>query len=413
MNSEKNKNERPPIQLQEQHKKWLVFTALTLLFAGAMYMIFAPSVEEKKRVKNGEGMNVSIPQATNAVLLDDKQSAYEQRQLAEAQERKREQIASLSELFQNDTTNVPHSPSKKASTTSTNAIGASVSAYRNINNTLDNFYVEDTSEKEALQEEIEALKLQLAAEESAKSKEQRQLALMEKSYEMASKYLPRSAQGGYPSSHNGAMAVSPVQSEQKVKRQVTSVQQHKDAVVSSLQERQWIDDQFFTTAVGTKHQQDRNTISACIHKTTKISQNETVPIRLLEAIQVGNIVVPAQTVLTAQPKLDGNRLLLTISSIQYQGVLLPVELVVYDLKGQKGIAIPATLEQNAVKQILASLGNASGTGIAMNNSASEQLLTDMGRGVLQGSSNYLKSKIQQRKITVKAAHHLLLISEKQ
>jgi len=404
MKQHSNKNEKQPIQLQEKHKKLLVYTGLGLLFIGVLYLLFAPSSTNEKAAINGnQGMNISIPEATNAGLLDDKQSAYEKQQLAEEQARKKQEMASLSDLFQNNTDTLK-TPKKNSYQSSNNHIGSSVSAYKNMHQTLDNFYAEDNSETKALEEEIETLKEQLNSKKDAVSQEDRQLALMEKSYQMASKYLPTTAQG---------IPVTAMQNGSAKKRHVKSVQQYRESIVSSLQDANWTNEQSFTTPVGTKEELKRNTIKACIHQTMEITQDENVPIRLLEPIQVAMMVVPAQTVLIATPKLEGNRLLLSIASIQYKGVLVPVELNAYGLDGQKGIAVPGTLEQNAVKEILTSLGNASGNGFSLNNSASEQLLTDLGKGAIQGTSNYLKNKIQQTKITVKAGHDILLLSEVQ
>ncbi|WP_299664526.1 conjugative transposon protein TraM [uncultured Polaribacter sp.] len=404
-NNQKENREKRPIKLQEKHKKLFVYTALSLLFIGVMYVLFAPDTHKKTGHTTNKGMNVSIPQATGAGLLDDKQSAYEQQQLVEEQERKRQAMASLSDLFQNDTIQKPMSKTNRHTPSSArNHIGASVSAYQNIHKTLDNFYTNETSQTKALQEEIEALKKQVASKNDVVNQEERQLALLEKSYQMASKYLPATTQ-------ETTVKGTPVQNGQHRKIQIKSVQQHQELVVSSLQNGRWNNGQSFNTVVGLVQETQRNTIKACVHQTMEIVQGESVPIRLLEPIQVANVVVPAQTIFTASPKLQGNRLLLTITSIQYRGLLVPVQLEVYDLDGQKGVLVPGTLEQNAVKEVLLSLGTASGTAFSLNNSASEQLLTDMGKGVLQGTSNYLKKKIQHIKIKVKAGHSVLLLSE--
>jgi len=399
---ENNKNK--PIQLQEKHKKLLVYSGLGVLFIGVMYLLFATgNSNEESLVKENQGMNISIPEATNAGLLDDKQSAYEKQQLAEEQARKKREMASLSDLFQNNTDTLK-TPKKNPYQSPNNHIGSSVSAYKNMHQTLDNFYADDNSETKALEEEIETLKSQLNAKESLVSQEDRQLALMEKSYQMASKYLPTTAQG---------TTVKAVRNEGNKKEHVKSVQQYKESIVSSLQENNWTDGQFFTTPVGTKQKIERNTIKACIHQTIEITKDEDVPIRLLEPIEVASVVVPAQTLLIAKPKIENNRLLLKISSIQYKGIIIPVALNAYNLDGQKGISVLGTLEQNAVKEVLTSLGNASGNGFSLNNSASKQLLTDLGKGAIQGTSNYLKNKIQQTKITIKAGHDILLLSEVQ
>lgn len=399
-NQENNTNR--PIQLQEKHKKILVYAGLASLFIGVMYLLFATGdSSDQTLIKENQGMNISIPQATNAGLLDDKQSAYEKQQLAEEQARKQREMASLSDMFQNntDTLKTSHNTSYRSSN---NHIGSSVSAYRNMHQTLDNFYIEDNSQTEALQEEIENLKKQLDAKNDVMSQEDRQIALMEKSYQMASKYLP-----------NQGTAINAIQNGSNKKRFVKSVQQYKEAVVSSLQQNNFVNRRLFTTAVGTTQQIQRNTIRACVHQTMVITKDKELPIRLLEPIQVDEVVIPAQTILIAKPKIEGNRLLLSIESIQHKGILIPVELNAYALDGQKGISVPGTLEQSAVKEVLSSLGSASQNGFTLNNSASEQLMTDLGRGAIQGTSNYLKNKIQQVKITVKAGHSIFLLSEVQ
>ncbi|SNR14430.1 conjugative transposon protein TraM [Tenacibaculum jejuense] len=402
MKQNSNNNKKQPIQLQEKHKKILVYSGLSFLFMGVMYLLFATGSSDKKALINeNHGMNISIPEAAHTGLLDDKQSAYEKQQLEEEQARKKLEMATLSDLFQNTSDTLENK--SNAFKSSNSAIGSSVTAYKSMHQTLDNFYMKDDTETKALQEEIESLKKQLNARDNPINNEDRQLALMEKSYQMAAKYLPTNAQG---------MTVSPLSGSTK-KRHVKSVQQYKERIVSSLQESNWGNGQLFSTPVGTTPQIRRNTIKACIHQTMEITKGIDVPIRLLEPIQVANIVVPTQTILIATPKLEGNRLQLSIASIQYKGVLVPVALNVYALDGKEGISVPGTLEQNAVKEVLTSLGNASGNSFTLNNSASEQLLTDLGRGAIQGTSNYLKNKIQQTKITIKAGHDVLLLSEVQ
>ncbi len=402
MTQNPNNNKKQPIQLQEKHKKILVYSGLSFLFMGVMYLLFATGSNDKKALINeNHGMNISIPEAAHTGLLDDKQSAYEKQQFEEEQARKKLEMATLSDLFQNTSDTLDNKPNALKSSNS--AIGSSVTAYKSMHQTLDNFYMKDDTETKALQEEIESLKKQLNTEDNTINNEDRQLALMEKSYQMAAKYLPTNAQG---------MNVSPLSGSTK-KRHVKPVQQYKERIVSSLQESNWANGQLFSTPVGTTQQIKRNTIKACIHQTMEITKGIDVPIRLLEPIQVANMVVPTQTILIATPKLEGNRLQLSIASIQYKGVLVPVALNVYALDGKEGISVPSTLEQNAVKEVLTSLGNASGNGFTLNNSASEQLLTDLGRGAIQGTSNYLKNKIQQTKITIKAGHDVLLLSEVQ
>lgn len=404
---------------KENLKKYAVFGLMFIAFAGIMYTLFAPSNKETtSQEKANKGMNVSIPQAAQTNLWNDKKSAYEQQQMEQERKKKLKTMADLSDLFAKDsTTSVSEKVTSSRVTKKSNPIRSSVSAYRDIHHTLDNFYMQDNSETQALQEEVTALKKQLEEKESSVNDVDRQLEIMEKSYQMASKYLPKgTVQGNAPfnTSTQKQTAQTISTNKRKKKLKVKAVRQYRPSVVSSLQGS--FSDNSFTTAVGYQKQQTKNTIKACIHKTMEIRQGESLPIRLLENVVVGTIQIPAQTVLTATPKIQGNRMLLQVESVQYQGTLLPVDLSAYDLDGQEGLFVPGTLEQNAVKEVLASVGSSgsSGNTFSLNGSASDQLIADMGKGVIQGASNYLSKKIQDLKIKVKAGHSLLLYSsEKQ
>ena len=48
-------------------------------------------------------------------------------------------------------------------------------------------------------------------------------------------------------------------------------------------------------------------------------------IRLLEPVDVGGMYIPANTVLTATARINGERMELTVSSIAYKGRVVPVE----------------------------------------------------------------------------------------
>ncbi len=395
---------------KENIKKYIVFSLMFLAFAGIMYYLFAPKTEEQTTDKNPNGMNVSIPEASNTNLLGDKKTAYEKQLLEEEREQKQQAIADLSQMFDGGDTivnNNHYTPKVSVGRNDKNSIRSSVNAYKDIHNTLDNFYVKDNSETEELKEELEELKKQLAERQNTENSMDRQLEMMEKSYQMASKYLPMNT----PNGQQGQTS----QTTQTQKRfDVKPVKQYRPSVVSSLQGT--FSDNAFSTAVGYKKEKIKNTIKACIHRTTTIRQGESLPLRLLEDVMVGNIHIPAQTVLVAIPQIRGNRMLLTIATVQYQGTLLPVDLSAYDLDGQEGLFIPGTLEQNAVKEVLGSIGKSSSSASPFsmtNNSVGEQLLTDVGKGVVQGTSNYLSNKIQDVKIKVKAGHSLLLYSKKE
>ena len=101
-----------------------------------------------------------------------------------------------------------------------------------------------------------------------------------------------------------------------------------------------------------------------------------------------------------------------ISSIEYQGSIYPVEINVHDNDGQLGLYVPYSPEQNAVTDIVGSMGQTSGTNIMMTQSAGQQIAADLSRGVLQGLSGYFQKRVRQQKVKVKAGHQVLLVPKK-
>ena len=124
---------------------------------------------------------------------------------------------------------------------------------------------------------------------------------------------------------------------------------------------------------------------------------------------MGRTVIPPGSLLIAGGKFQDGRLHLKISSIQYKGNVYPVEINIYDNDGQPGLYIPYSPEQNAVSDIVANMGQTSGTNVMMTQSAGQQVAADLGRGVVQGLSGYFQKRVRQLKVTVKAGHQVLLI----
>jgi hypothetical protein len=67
------------------------------------------------------------------------------------------------------------------------------------------------------------------------------------------------------------------------------------------------------------------------------------------------------------------------------------------------------MEIDAAKEIGGNMGQSLGTTINLNQqSAGEQLLTDLGRGAIQSASQLIAKKAKQTRVTLKAGHRLLL-----
>ena len=133
-------------------------------------------------------------------------------------------------------------------------------------------------------------------------------------------------------------------------------------------------------------------------------------LRTVEPMQAGRQLIPRNTIITGIAKIAGERLEITVESIEYGGSIIPVEMEVYDTDGQMGVYIPGSMEVAAIKEIAGNMGQGLGTTINLTQqSAGEQLLTDLGRGTIQGASQYIAKKAREVKVTLKAGYRVLLL----
>lgn len=260
--------------------------------------------------------------------------------------------------------------------------------------------------------------------EDVQNEKNDQLALMEKSYEMAAKYLPQSPvtpvnpfetaverpMDGTPvNAHARAEAKEPVLTVYPDAATVVSAlyQEVPDSVfmAEQLQER---NRHFFSAEQTSDDIPDKNTLKVSVYETVTLKDGETVRLRLLEAARVANMFIPKNTLLTAVSNVQGNRLSLSVTSIEYRERIIAVNLTAYDTDGQPGVFIPNSLEANAAREIAAGMGQSAGTSFTFSSSAGQQIAADAGRGLLQGASQYFGNKMREVKVTLKSGHRLFL-----
>jgi conjugative transposon TraM protein len=167
----------------------------------------------------------------------------------------------------------------------------------------------------------------------------------------------------------------------------------------------------FHTATTTVLVHNKNTISACVHGDQTVMDGESVRFRLLERMRAGGLLIYENTILSGFTRIQGNRLQITISSIEYNGNIIPVEMTVYDTDGQRGIFIPDTKEVNAAKEVVANMGTSAGTSINLSNDAGQQFAADMGRNVIQGISQLTARKLREIKVNLKAEYRVYLLPD--
>ena len=425
---------------RQRRKKFIIYPLMFLLFAGSMWLIFAPSGKEGQ--KQTKGFNTEVPDPTAAELIGDKKKVYEKEMMEEKEQERSRAMQSLSSMFGEMTGGQPEQSSEELALKTDlsereNGFGsrtaapqdgfhASASAYQDINRTLGSFYdaPREDPEKEELRARLEELENRMSSEQQSPAiTVNDQMALLEKSYQLAAKYMP--AGGGQSSSNmplasdgetasegkavvttrNGKAVAFPVS---PVSEQVVSAlaQPMSDSTFRSeyVKERNYL----FQTAIGTVSQTDRNTISACVHNNQTVMDGQTVRFRLLEPMSVSGREIPRNALVVGTAKLQGERLSIIISSLGYRGSIIPVELSVYDPDGQAGIFIPGSMERNAAKEIAANMGTSVGSSVNISTDAGAQLAADLGKGLIQGTSQYFVKKMRTVKVHLKAGYKVLL-----
>ena len=415
---DKPKRELTPQQVQ-QRRKMIVFPLMFLAFAGCMYLIFAPSGKEDVNVESVGGFNADIPLPAEDGIIADKQKAYEQAMISRKQQDK---IQSLQDFgfTGDDETEEPQAeidlmPEEDAQPQRGGG-ASSAYAYRDINRQLSTFYETPAvdEEKEDLKRQVAELTDRLQQQQNATPTADDQMALLEKSYELAAKYM----NGG-----QGQVAQVPVTGGIDRKPDAVAVQAIRETTVSGLQQPMSDADFIraysqprnygFNTAVGTGYAMGKNTVAACIHQDQTLVDGQAVKLRLLEPMQAGSIVVPKNTLVAGTAKVQGERLDILVSSIEYAGNIIPVELAVFDTDGQKGLSVPSSMEQEAFNEAMANIGSGLGTSISFAQSAGQQVAMDVTRGLLQGTSGYLAKKFRTVKVKLKAGYKVMLYAKQQ
>lgn len=418
---------------KQKLRKYAVFALMAIIFAGSMWWIFAPSEADKTKEKQEQGFNADIPDPDGGGLIANKKDAYEQEQMQDKQKERMKSLEGYIGILEGEKNGEQVSIAMIDDETQTQSasigtpkqkepISSSVVAYRDINRTLGNFYEQprEDPEKEDMKKRLEELEAKLNDENNKQSAMDEQLALMEKSYELAAKYIPKGEnQSGTGGTGLGSRIADGAVKSSNNKTDVSPIRRIQNQTVSSLAQNISNEELFymfaqernagFNTMGGEVGVSTKNTISAVIHDDQTVIDGQTTRLRLIEPLMAGTTMIPGNTILTGMAKIQGERLDIQISSLEYQGMIIPVEMNIYDTDGQRGIYIPGSLEMNAAKEIMANMGNSVGTSFTMTQSAGAQISSDLSKGAIQGMSAYMQKKIRQVKVHLKSGYRVMLM----
>ena len=384
---------------RERVKKIAVYTVLCLSCLVCIWLIFAPSGEDETVAGKA---NTELPDGTTNGMPDSKIAAYQQDAQNKEKATRQAQLESISATL--DTV------AAQSTSDMPDAIQSSADAYQQAQASLQDFYIpEPTGEAQQvaeLQERIAELEMQQSMpdynhkspdEPSARDAQAAQMELLERSYQLAAQYMGNGNGGNYQPPQQ--------QEEEKGKRNVQPVAQVSRNVVSSLGSSS---SRGFNTSVGVRRTSSKNTISAVVANDQTIANGQPVRLRLTEPMWVGNRLVPRNTIITGESRLQGERLEIEISSVESEGSVYEVELQVFDSDGQEGINIPNSMESDALKEIGANMGSTVGSSINISTDAGAQIASDVGRGLINGVSQYLTKKMRTVKVHLKSGYRVML-----
>ena len=430
------KEKRPLTEEQRLlRRKMLVFPLMGLTFLGCMWLIFAPSQEDREKERQGQGFNTDMPQPEDSKIIGDKAKAYEQQLLEKRQKQRRGMVGDLSSFWHDgaempDTAATPDdcrltpvaTPRKETDSRQHAGIRSSAAANKRLHTSLGTFYEppKEDAEKKELRQRIDELERMVMEQEKQPARMEEQVALLEKSYELAAKYQNGGSNAGQTARTEGTEMTGSNAGEKEMKAEpVSGVQQLVvSALPQPLTDSAFIADYGgernyrFHTVIGSTEAPGKNTIAACVQGDQTVTDGQTVRLRLLEPMRVSGRTIPRNTTLVGTARLQGERLEIGIGSLEYQGNIIPVELAVYDSDGQAGIFVPGSMETDAAKEIGANMGSSLGSSINISTDAGAQLASDLGKGVIQGVSQYISKRMRTVRVHLKSGYRVLLYQEK-
>lgn len=373
---------------RERLKRIAVYTVLCLSCLVCIWLIFAPGGDDE--TAKGKA-NTELPDGTTDGMPQTKIQAYQQDEDAKERASQQANLVQLSESL--DTIQKPQTD------TVPDAIQNSADAYQQAQASLQDFYIPETSEADLqvaeLQERIAELEMQNSI--AQQSQQPDQMEMLERSYQLAAQYMGNGSNNDNPQ--------PPAQQEEKGKRNVQPVAQVNRNVVSSLSATS---SRPFNTSVGGKSTTTKNTIAAVVAGNQSVVDGESVKLRTTEPMWIGSRLIPRNTTITGSARVQGERLEIEISSVECEGSIYDVELQVYDSDGQEGINIPQSMESDALHEIGANMGSTMGSSINISTNTGAQIASDVGRGLINGVSQYLTKKLRTVKVHLKAGYRVML-----
>lgn len=375
---------KTPAERQKMMKYLVVMPAAVICGIVIVWLLYSSLTGSDE--KTGDAFNTEIPEGENDGIKS-KAEEYEAAEVAKEHEAQQATVAVLDTLS---------NATAKDSVPAPSAVETSAQVYQEVQASLNDFYIPENTQSAEVAE-LQARIDELEAQNAVAQQQPDQMEMLERSYQLAAQYM---------GTGNGGSQQAPPEKDDKGKRDVQPVQNVTHNVVSTLSSA--TNERGFNTSVGVKRSVGRNTIAAVIAGNQSVTNGQSVRLRTTEPMWIGSRLIPPNTALVGAARLQGERLEIEITSVEAGGSIYEVELKVYDSDAQEGINIPNSMESDALHEIGANMGSTMGSSINISTDAGAQIASDVGRGLINGVSQYLTKKMRTVKVHLKSGYRVML-----
>lgn len=221
------------------------------------------------------------------------------------------------------------------------------------------------------------------------------VALMEKSYELASRY--GASKGEVSPREETAWKEEPLH---------TSISAFRKGVTSSLDENGC--EEGFLTAEGMEDE-DWMSYNAVIYGEQTILDGDRITMKTTRDLVVNGTVLPCGTILYGYSRIEDNRVYISVRSIPLGDTIRKVSLSVYDTDNQKGIHSPVSSGVSAAREIGSQMSQRSASDISISGSSSiSGVAATAGRTLVEGVARYISKKASEVRVTIADGYRITI-----
>jgi conjugative transposon TraM protein len=150
---------------------------------------------------------------------------------------------------------------------------------------------------------------------------------------------------------------------------------------------------------------EHNAIKAEVYGNQTLVSGAVIKLVLLQDISLSGVSIPKSTLVFGQCSLNGERLTVDITSIQFNNSIYPVALSLYDVDGLEGIYVPGAIARDAAKK-------SSGQTLqeVQLNSLDPSLEVQAASAGIEAAKGMLTKKTRLIQVTAKAGYKVFLVN---